>query len=103
MKSSLSLLATLALGAGIVGSAPAIAQDEVGACLITKTDINPFFVKMKEGASAKAEELGITCPRSQARLMAIMKPKCRRLKPALLRAPKEYSLQPPTRRQSCQW
>ena len=39
-------------------SAPAPAQ-EVSACLITKTDINPFFVKMKEGASAKAEELGV--------------------------------------------
>lgn len=30
------------------------------ACLITKTDINPFFVKMREGATAKAEELGIS-------------------------------------------
>ncbi|MEM7463160.1 MAG: sugar ABC transporter substrate-binding protein [Pseudomonadota bacterium] len=29
-------------------------------CLITKTDTNPFFVKMKEGAAAKAEELGMT-------------------------------------------
>ena len=29
------------------------------ACLITKTDINPFFVKMREGAAAKAEELGM--------------------------------------------
>ncbi|MEQ5776619.1 MULTISPECIES: sugar ABC transporter substrate-binding protein [unclassified Thalassospira] len=33
--------------------------DEIGACLVTKTDINPFFVKMKEGATAKAKELGI--------------------------------------------
>nr|WP_232209674.1 sugar ABC transporter substrate-binding protein [Rhodobacter sp. SW2] len=32
----------------------------VSACLITKTDTNPFFVKMKEGATAKAAELGIT-------------------------------------------
>ena len=32
----------------------------ITACLITKTDTNPFFVKMKEGATAKAEELGIT-------------------------------------------
>lgn len=32
----------------------------VSACLITKTDTNPFFVKMREGAQAKAEELGIT-------------------------------------------
>jgi len=33
--------------------------ETVSACLITKTDTNPFFVKMKEGATAKAEELGI--------------------------------------------
>ncbi|BCH34065.1 sugar ABC transporter [Mesorhizobium sp. L-8-10] len=32
---------------------------DVGACLITKTDTNPFFVKMKEGATAKASELGV--------------------------------------------
>ncbi|WP_299368025.1 sugar ABC transporter substrate-binding protein [uncultured Tateyamaria sp.] len=31
----------------------------VSACLITKTDTNPFFVKMREGAAAKAEELGV--------------------------------------------
>ncbi|MES2968583.1 MAG: sugar ABC transporter substrate-binding protein [Pseudomonadota bacterium] len=36
-----------------------MAQD-VSACLITKTDTNPFFVKMKEGAEAKAAELGVT-------------------------------------------
>ncbi|NRA19492.1 MAG: sugar ABC transporter substrate-binding protein [Oceanospirillaceae bacterium] len=34
-------------------------QAGVGACLITKTDTNPFFVKMKEGAKKKAAELGI--------------------------------------------
>jgi len=50
-------LGALALG---ISAAPNTAKaDEIGACLITKTDINPFFVKMKEGASAKAEELGI--------------------------------------------
>ncbi len=38
----------------------AFAQDTVSACLITKTDTNPFFVKMKEGAEAKAAELGVT-------------------------------------------
>jgi fructose transport system substrate-binding protein len=42
----------------VAGALPAHA--EVGACLITKTDTNPFFVKMKEGAAAKAEELGMT-------------------------------------------
>lgn len=39
-------------------AAPASAAD-VSACLITKTDTNPFFVKMKEGAEAKAKELGV--------------------------------------------
>ncbi|MBT9387006.1 sugar ABC transporter substrate-binding protein [Pseudooceanicola sp. CBS1P-1] len=33
---------------------------ETSACLITKTDTNPFFVKMREGAEAKARELGLT-------------------------------------------
>lgn len=42
-----------------VSAVPGLAQD-VSACLITKTDTNPFFVKMKEGATAKAEELGVT-------------------------------------------
>ncbi|MEP3279970.1 MAG: sugar ABC transporter substrate-binding protein [Stappiaceae bacterium] len=51
-----SLLAASALA--IMGATPAFAAD-TSACLITKTDINPFFVKMKEGATAKATELGI--------------------------------------------
>src|SRR5690349_5438529 len=34
------------------------AEDTVG--LITKTETNPFFVKMREGAEAKAKELGLT-------------------------------------------
>jgi fructose transport system substrate-binding protein len=33
--------------------------DEPIVGLITKTNINPFFVKMKEGAEAKAKELGL--------------------------------------------
>ncbi len=45
------------LGLGLTTSSSVFAQ--TGACLITKTDTNPFFVKMKEGASAKADELGI--------------------------------------------
>ncbi len=40
--------------------AASAASHAVSACLITKTDTNPFFVKMKEGATAKAEEMGIT-------------------------------------------
>lgn len=33
--------------------------EEVRVSLITKTDINPFFVAMAEGATAKADELGV--------------------------------------------
>jgi fructose transport system substrate-binding protein len=47
-----SALALVALSGG------AMAQG-VSACLITKTDTNPFFVKMREGALAKAQELGV--------------------------------------------
>ncbi len=46
-----------AVGALCLGAAGAAFADS--ACLITKTDTNPFFVKMKEGAEAKAAELGI--------------------------------------------
>lgn len=57
-----ALLKSTAIGAVAAGllalASPASAAD-VGACLITKTDTNPFFVKMKEGATAKAGELGI--------------------------------------------
>jgi fructose transport system substrate-binding protein len=42
----------------LLSLSPALA--ETSACLITKTDTNPFFVKMKEGAAAKAEELGVS-------------------------------------------
>jgi fructose transport system substrate-binding protein len=51
------LLTAVALAALAAG--PSFAQD-ISACLITKTDTNPFFVKMKEGAQAKADELGMT-------------------------------------------
>ena len=35
-------------------SGTAMAQD-ISACLITKTDTNPFFVKMKEGAQRRRQ------------------------------------------------
>jgi fructose transport system substrate-binding protein len=57
MKSTTALIGATALGL-IALSASAQAQS-MGACLITKTDTNPFFVKMKEGASAAADEAGI--------------------------------------------
>ena len=55
-------MTSLALGAGVLALAAAMPASAAGvsACLITKTDTNPFFVKMKEGASAKASELGVT-------------------------------------------
>ena len=52
-----ALLAGAALSVCLF-AAPSMAAD-VGACLITKTDTNPFFVKMKEGATAKAKEIGV--------------------------------------------
>jgi fructose transport system substrate-binding protein len=54
-------------GTGSTGSAPAASSGAAGADaadgavvvgLITKTETNPFFVKMKEGAQAKAAEMG---------------------------------------------
>ncbi len=42
-----------------LAAAGAAQAQSVSACLITKTDTNPFFVKMREGALAKAEELGV--------------------------------------------
>ena len=61
MKTSLkTLVASTAMltAMGYAGTVMA-AGHSTSACLITKTDTNPFFVKMKEGATAKAEELGI--------------------------------------------
>lgn len=56
MKKTVYLGATAIALSAFAGAAQAA---DVGACLITKTDTNPFFVKMKEGATAKAEEMGI--------------------------------------------
>ncbi|MGR4869469.1 sugar ABC transporter substrate-binding protein [Variovorax sp. LARHSF232] len=46
------------LAAGLCASAGALAQQQPVIGLITKTDTNPFFVKMKEGAQAAAKEQG---------------------------------------------
>ena len=54
-----TLLAGSAL-ALIAASGAAVAQGDISACLITKTDTNPFFVKMREGAEQAAADLGIT-------------------------------------------
>jgi fructose transport system substrate-binding protein len=57
MKTRISaFLGALALGVSFASMASAA---DTSVCLITKTDTNPFFVKMKEGATAKAKELGV--------------------------------------------
>lgn len=55
MKKTLSGLA-LTMAATL--AAPLAVADDVLVGLITKTNTNPFFVKMKDGAQQKAEELG---------------------------------------------
>ena len=58
MKSVLKAALLGAAAVALFGTAQAQAAG-IGACLITKTETNPFFVKMKEGAQAKAAELGV--------------------------------------------
>ncbi len=56
MKKMLTTVAASALCLAAVSTTASAAS----VCLITKTDTNPFFVKMREGAEAKAAELGVT-------------------------------------------
>jgi fructose transport system substrate-binding protein len=51
-------LAVLAAAAALVAAAPAAAQSQPVIGLITKTETNPFFVKMKEGATEMANAKG---------------------------------------------
>ncbi len=48
-----------AVAAWALAFGPASADDKIIVGLITKTNTNPFFAKMKEGAEAKAKELGV--------------------------------------------
>jgi fructose transport system substrate-binding protein len=59
MNGSLKACLLAAAGAAALTSGSAVAQDKPIVGLITKTETNPFFVKMREGAQAKAEELGV--------------------------------------------
>jgi fructose transport system substrate-binding protein len=59
-KTFKTLLLGGAAAVAFTGMAQAQATGDVTACLITKTDTNPFFVKMREGATAAAEAAGIT-------------------------------------------
>ena len=70
-------MTSLAFGASLLlmaGPAPSKAEDIIIG-LITKTDTNPFFVKMKEGAEAKAKEMGASCAPSPARSTATTRPR----------------------------
>lgn len=53
-----SILKAAVAGAALVAFA-SVAQAGTAACLITKNNTNPFFVKMKEGAVAEAKTAGI--------------------------------------------
>ena len=52
------LMAAVALGGLLFSTAPVMAQGIIVG-LITKTNTNPFFVKMREGAKKQADELGV--------------------------------------------
>ncbi|PCI88418.1 MAG: sugar ABC transporter [Hyphomicrobiales bacterium] len=54
------IIATAALALALSTTVSGAFAADITACLITKTDTNPFFVKMREGAAAKAAELGMT-------------------------------------------
>ena len=63
-RGAIGAISVLALCAGAlalttIGAGSALAADKVIVGLITKTNTNPFFAKMKEGAEAKAKELGV--------------------------------------------
>jgi len=58
MSIKIGTLSTVAALALALSAGPSMAADIVG--LITKTNTNPFFVKMKQGFEAKAKELGLT-------------------------------------------
>lgn len=58
MKKSVISATFAALALGVVFAAPAYAEGAT-ACLITKNNTNPFFVKMKEGAEKAATDAGL--------------------------------------------
>lgn len=57
MKAILTATAVAALSVAMLG--PAMAQSKPIVGLITKTNTNPFFVKMREGAEAEAKKAGV--------------------------------------------
>ena len=58
MHSTRSILAMAAMSLTAVAASTAFAADQPVIGLVTKTETNPFFVKMKEGAQEVAKKLG---------------------------------------------
>jgi fructose transport system substrate-binding protein len=56
---SVTACVTIAALAVAAWTVPTYAQEKVVVGLITKTNTNPFFAKMKEGAEAEAKKLGL--------------------------------------------
>jgi fructose transport system substrate-binding protein len=56
---NVAAFAAIAALTATLWTAPADAADKVIVGLITKTNTNPFFAKMKEGAEAEAKKLGL--------------------------------------------
>ena len=54
-----ALKTSIAAAAILIAAGTAANAEDVLVGLITKTESNPFFVKMREGAQAKADELGV--------------------------------------------
>jgi len=59
MKAKFTAAAVAALVLGALTTGPAFAQSKPIVGLITKTNTNPFFVKMREGAEAEAKKAGV--------------------------------------------
>ncbi len=57
-RASAHRLAVVSAAALLLSAGGAVAQSKPIIGLITKTNTNPFFVKMREGAQAKANEMG---------------------------------------------
>ena len=56
-----AVIATAALGlAGCTGSTGTTSDDKIGVALIVKTNSNPFFVAMQDGAKAAADDAGVS-------------------------------------------
>ena len=58
MSKNLPLIALVL--AGLAAAAPARAEDKIIVGLVTKTEVNPYFVKLRQAALAEAQKQGAT-------------------------------------------